>query len=87
MWLYLSQIHQRQLFVQSVVEVTDVFWTDDYARDLYSYATHGETYKPVGRGPYQDMDDQFARNFVKVLHRKLTNKNYKLFSTSMAVGI
>lgn len=83
-YVVISEPNPPEAIIRSVrvtrwVEVTDVFWTDDYARDLYSYATLGETYKPVGRGPYQDMDDQFARNFVKVLHRKLTNKSYKPF--------
>lgn len=30
------------------VEVTDAFWSDDFARDEYSYATPGEVHKPIG---------------------------------------
>ncbi len=33
------------------IEVGDVFWTGKYARDVYSYATPGETHRPVGPGP------------------------------------
>lgn len=58
------------------VEVGDVFWTGEYARDLYSYATPGETHRPVGPGPFVDMDISFARSFTKVLGHKLTKKSY-----------
>ena len=32
------------------VEVSTAFWNEAYARDLYSYATPGETHRPLG-GP------------------------------------
>lgn len=58
------------------IEVSTAFCSDAYARDLYSYATAGETHKPVGLGPFQDMDSRFAQNFVSVVKKKLEKKSY-----------
>jgi hypothetical protein len=58
------------------VEVGDVFWTGKYAKDLYSYATPGEVHEPVPPGPYGNMDDRFACEFVKVLTKKLRKRTY-----------
>ncbi|WP_319524275.1 hypothetical protein [uncultured Desulfosarcina sp.] len=58
------------------VEVSTAFWTFEYARDLYSYATPNEPYKPVVPGPYYDMDHFFANEFVSVVSKKLEKKSY-----------
>ncbi|MGB8597883.1 MAG: hypothetical protein WCE88_00080, partial [Burkholderiales bacterium] len=58
------------------IEVGAVYWTSEYARDLHSYATPGETHQPVDNGPFQNMDAQFAHNFVTVLKKKLENRSY-----------
>ena len=58
------------------VEVSTVFWDEHFAEDLYSYATPGEPHKPVGDGPFQDMDNVFSDNFVSVVKKKLEKKSY-----------
>lgn len=58
------------------IEVTTAFWNEAYAKDLYSYATPGEEHKPVGPGPFQSMDNAFARSFVSVVKKKLEKKSY-----------
>ena len=58
------------------VEVSTAFWTTAYARDLYSYATPDEEHVPVGAGPFQGMDNEFARNFVAVVKKKLEKDSY-----------
>lgn len=58
------------------IEVTTAFWNEAYAKDLYSYATPGEEHKPVGPGPFQGMDNAFARSFVSVVKKKLEKQSY-----------
>lgn len=58
------------------IEVTTAFWNEAYAKDLYSYATPGEEHKPVGPGPFQGMDNAFARSFVSVVKNKLEKQSY-----------
>lgn len=58
------------------VEVVTAFWTDAYARDLNSYATIGEEHKPVGRGPFMKMDEEFAPRFIAAVKSKLEKQNY-----------
>lgn len=58
------------------VEVSTAFWSNDYAQDLYSYATPGEEHKPVGPGPFVNVDATFAKRFVSVIQEKLEKKSY-----------
>jgi len=66
----------RSTRVTRWVEVTDAFWTEDWAKDLYSYATPGEEHKPVESGPYTGMDESLASHFVQVLVNKLKKRSY-----------
>lgn len=80
-----------EAIIQSVrvtrwVEVTDAFWTDRYAEDLYSYATPDESHRPVGAGPFVEMDGNFARRFVKVLSDKLKKRSYLPFLKQYGPG-
>lgn len=61
------------------LEVTDAFWTKDYAQDIYSYATPGEEHKQVGAGPFARMDELFGRRFVQAVANKLNKPNYLPF--------
>lgn len=61
------------------VEVTDAFWIDAHAEDLYSSVTPGEKHKPLGLGPFAGMDDRFAQRFVQVLAKKLKKRTYLPF--------
>lgn len=58
------------------VEIGDVYWSNEWARDQNSYATPGEAHKPIRGGIYAGMDEQFARKFVKVLRNKLAKSSY-----------
>lgn len=60
----------------SWVEVTDAFWSDEFARDEYSYATPGEKHKPIGNGPFAGPDAKFAGRFVEVVRKKLEKRSY-----------
>ncbi len=68
------------------VEVTDAFWTDRYAEDLYSYATPGEEHRPVAAGPFVQMDRSFAGRFVKTLSSKLKKRSYLPFLQRYGAG-
>ncbi len=69
------------------LEVADVFCSDEYAKDVYSYATLDEKHKPMGPGPFVNMDERFARRFVNVLSDKLAKASYKPFYESYGPGI
>ena len=61
------------------VEVTDAFWTDAYAEDLYSSVTPDEKHKPLGPGPFTGMEKMFAHRFVQALANKLKKRTYLPF--------
>ncbi len=58
------------------VEVVDVFYSDDLAREKYSYATPEEKHQPMALGPYVGMDQHFAHRFVKELRKKFQKSSY-----------
>lgn len=60
----------------SWVEVTCAFWTDEWAKDKYSFATEGETHTPVREGGYANMTHIFANRFVDVVRKKLEKPTY-----------
>ena len=68
------------------VEVTTAFWNQAYAKDLFSYATPGEGHKPIGSGPYEGIDKQFARSFASVVRKKLEKKSYIPFRDEYGAG-
>ncbi len=58
------------------VEATTAFWNEEYAKDLYSLVTPHEIHKPVGPGPFQNMDIEMSKNFATVVKNKLEKKSY-----------
>lgn len=68
------------------VEVGDIFWSDAWARDLYSYATPDEDHKAVLDGVHTDMDNQFSHRFVAVLTDKLAKRTYEPFRKQYGAG-
>jgi hypothetical protein len=66
----------RSARVTRWVEVANAFWTEEYARDLFSFATPGEAHRPAGRGPHMNMDACFAESFVKVVSAKVNKDSY-----------
>ena len=69
------------------IEVADIFFTWEYARDEYSYATPDETHILMTSGPYLNMDEAFANRFVKVLKDKLTKPSYLPFKDRYRPGM
>lgn len=76
----------RSVRITQWVEVTDAFWTDAWAQDLYSDATPGEVYRPVGPGPFAEMDGSLATHFVQVLVKKLKKTSYRRFFEEYGAG-
>jgi hypothetical protein len=68
------------------IEATDAFWSDEYAQDLYSYATPSETHKQVRPGRYMGMDALFASQFSRVLIAKLKKRSYLPFLKTYGPG-
>lgn len=60
----------------SWVELITVYWSAAYAKDLHSYANPNETHMPIKKGPYVNMDQNFARQFVKDVQNKLSKESY-----------
>jgi hypothetical protein len=58
------------------VELADIFYSADYAHDVLSYATPGERHHSTSGIVQHDVDGRLAREFVRVLRRKLTKKSY-----------
>jgi hypothetical protein len=58
------------------VEVSSAFLNQEYARDLYSFATPGEAHKPYTPGLLHEPDDNFAQTFVDVVKKKLERQSY-----------
>jgi hypothetical protein len=68
------------------VEVVDVFYSDDLAKDKYSYVTPGEKHQPMGTGPYVSMDEQFSNRFIQELRKKITKTTYVPFREKYGRG-
>lgn len=64
----------RSVRVTRWVEVTDAFWTDRYAEDLYSYATPGEEHQPVRLGPFNHMDKTQLPSVSREVRRRLSDR-------------
>lgn len=71
----------------SWIEVTEAFHSDEWAQDLYSNATPEETYKPMGPGPYMDMDAQTAIRFASLLKKKFSKNSYAEIFKKYGPGI
>lgn len=69
------------------VEVTDAFHSDEWAKDLYSYATPGEEHKQMGQGPHVGIDQQTAVRFVALLKKKLSKQSYSETYANYGQGI
>lgn len=67
-------------------EVVTAYWNDEYARDLNSFATPGETHVSVGNGPFMNMDEEFASKFVAAVKSKLEKKGYAPFRDKYGPG-
>ena len=55
--------------------MTDAFYSEEWARDLYSFATPEEEHTPMQKGGV-NMDIQFAHNFISIVQKKFTLASY-----------
>jgi hypothetical protein len=69
------------------VEVVDIFYSNDFAKDKYSYATPGEKHQPMKAGPYVSMDQQFSNSFIRELRKKLVKSTYIPFREKYGPGV
>lgn len=69
------------------IEATGAYWSDEYARDLQSYANPVEKHVPVRPRIFTDMDEQLAERFVQVQKRKRSKSSYKPFFETYGSGI
>jgi hypothetical protein len=58
------------------VEVSSAFLNQEYAKDLYSFATLGEAHKPCTPRLLHEPDYNFAQTFVDVVKKKLEKQSY-----------
>jgi hypothetical protein len=58
------------------IEVTDAFFSKEWAKDIFSYATPGEPHREMAQGSYMGMDDQIVDHFLKVLEQKFSKDSY-----------
>lgn len=58
------------------VEVTDSSWSNEFAADVYSFATPKEVHKSIGTGPFINPDTEFSSRFIDVLKKKLEKESY-----------
>jgi hypothetical protein len=68
------------------VEVVDAFWSSEWARDQYSYATPGERHIAIGPGPHVEPDAMFCSHFVAVLTDKLEKASYTPYVSQYGPG-
>jgi hypothetical protein len=68
------------------MELTDAFFSPEWARDLNSYATD-EQHKPMAKGLYMNMDAQLASAFCEIVIHKYQKSSYKPFIAEYGPGI
>jgi hypothetical protein len=68
------------------VEVVTVYLNTDFARDLNSFATAGETHQCSSGKLIVGPDEQFSQNFVSVVRAKLEKKTYGEFRDRYGPG-
>lgn len=61
------------------VEVVTVYLNTDFAKDVNSFATEGETHHSSSGQLIVGPDEQFSRNFISVVRAKLEKKTYEEF--------
>lgn len=69
------------------IEVTDAFYSEEWATDKYSYATPGENHQKMAPGPYMGMDEQLKSRFLKIVKQKLSKDSYSDIYNECGPGI
>lgn len=68
------------------VEVTTAYLNDAYAIDLNTYAVKGEKHQPREKEAVVNPDEQFAKQFVRVVKKKLEKPTYEPFFRQYGKG-
>ena len=68
------------------VEVTTAYMSKEFAIDINSYATQGETHKPSEEGLIVEPDVQFAGRFVDTVKIKLKKSSYEPYREKFGQG-
>jgi hypothetical protein len=70
----------------SWIEVTSAFMNRAFAEETWSYATPGETPRPMPSEVTVGPDAQFSENFVSTIKKKLEKKSYEPFRDRYGPG-
>lgn len=68
------------------MELTDAFFSEGWAMHVSSYASI-KGHKPMARGLYMGMDEQFAANFCDLITKKAAKNSYKPLIQRYGPGI
>ncbi len=72
--------------VTTWMELTDAFFSVEWARHLSSYGSI-KGHKPMRSGGFTGIDKQFAANFCDLVQQKAEKQSYAPFVTSYGPGI
>lgn len=61
----------------SWIEVVTAFWTEEFAKDAYSYATEGEEHVPLKSDIHVGPDAAFSLRFANAMKAKLEKTTYE----------
>lgn len=61
----------------SWVEVVTAFWSEEFAKDVWTYATPSETHAPMSGPVHVGPDAAFSARFVQAVHSKLQKATYQ----------
>jgi hypothetical protein len=62
---------------ESWVEVVTAFWSDEFAKDVWTYATPGEEHAPMAGPVHVGPDAAFSARFARAVRAKLEKSTYK----------
>ena len=73
--------------IERWLEVTDTFYSNEWAKTKMSHVTPGEENHPWDGGLQMNMDQRVAKRFIDNLLKKLTKKTYLPFAERFGPGI
>lgn len=72
---------------QTWVEITTCLYSEELARDLFSYADAHREHVPMAQQLHIGMDANFASRFAKLVDKKFNNANYEWCTEKYGEGI
>ena len=73
--------------IERWLEVTDTFYSNEWAKTKMSHVTPGEENHPWDGGLQMNMDQRVAKRFIDHLLKKLSKKTYLPFAERFGPGI